>query len=80
MAFKHGSYVMTTFCRIVLIGTLTAFLAACGSSQPPLGSVGETYNLVDNQGRKSGTVTFSPLGQGELRDNGGKLIGKIVAP
>jgi hypothetical protein len=45
-----------------------------------LGSVGETYNLVDNQGRKSGTVTFSPLGQGELRDNSGKLIGKIVAP
>ena len=71
---------MTVLGRIVLLGVLIAPLAACGSSPPPLGSVGETYSLVDSQGRKAGTVTFSPLGQGEMRDNSGKVFGKVVPP
>ena len=70
---------MTVLGRIVLLGVLIAPLAACGSA-PPLGSVDETYSLMDSQGRKAGTVVFTPLGQGEVRDNGGKVIGKIVPP
>ena len=70
---------MTVLGRIVLLGMLVAPLVACGSS-PPLGTVGETYSLVDSQGRKAGTVSFSPLGQGEMRDNDGKVFGKVVPP
>lgn len=70
---------MSMVSRVALLGVVAISLVACGSA-PPLGSVDETYSLVDNQGRKSGTVVFTPLGQGEVRDSSGKLIGKIVPP
>jgi len=74
-----------------LLGILAAFalgfaLVACGGGkqkkkdQPAeeKGSLSRTYKLVDEQGRKSGTLTLDPMGGAELRDADGKLIKKFT--
>jgi len=61
-------------------------LVACGGGkhkkkdQPAeeKGSLSRTYKLVDEQGRKSGTLTLDPMGGAELRDADGKLIKKFT--
>ena len=74
-----------------LLGILAAFalgfvLVACGGGrqrkgdQPTVekGSLTRTFKLVDEKGRKSGTLTLDPFGRAELRDADGKLIGKFT--
>jgi len=63
-----------------------ALLAAggCGmfgsssSDEPP--PIGITYNMVDSNGTVVGKVVFTPLGQGQVIDAKGNLIGDIVKP
>jgi hypothetical protein len=43
----------------------------------PVGSLKRTFTLVDEQGRKSGTLVLSPMGGAELRDMDGQVIGKF---
>ena len=74
-----------------LLGILAAFalgfvLVACGGGRqrkedPPAvekGSLSRTFKLLDEKGRKSGTLTLDPFGRAELRDADGKLIGKFT--
>ncbi len=41
----------------------------------PVGSLTKKFTLVDEQGRKSGTLVLNPLGGAELRDSDGRVIG-----
>ena len=41
----------------------------------PVGSLKRTFTLVDEQGRKSGTLVLNPLGGAELRDPDGQVVG-----
>jgi len=43
------------------------------------GSLSRTFTIVDEQGRKSGTLILDPLGGAVLRDESGKVIGKFRA-
>jgi hypothetical protein len=58
---------------------LPLLLAGCGSA-PRTVSLGKTYTMVDEDGRTAGKVTFSPLGDGQVFDAQGNLIGHIVKP
>jgi hypothetical protein len=42
------------------------------------GSLFRTFSLMDEQGRKSGTLVVSPLGRMELWDASGNLVGRLV--
>jgi hypothetical protein len=59
-----------------------ALLGGCGifgsSDEPP--PLGATYQMVDGNGNVVGKVVFSPLGQGQVIDAKGTLIGNIVHP
>ncbi len=59
-----------------------AFLGGCGmfggSDDPP--PLGITYNMVNSDGTTVGKVVFTPLGQGQVFDAKGNLIGEIVRP
>ncbi len=63
------------------VGTLSLvfLLAGCGGTpekkEEPTGSLQRKYTLVDEQGRKSGSLVINPLGGAELRDIDGKVIG-----
>jgi len=60
-------------------------LVACGAipgltekeSDQAVVSLSRTYTVIDDQGRKAGTLTLLPLGGVELRDAHGKLIGTL---
>lgn len=41
------------------------------------GSLSRVLNIVDEQGRKSGTLTLDPLGGAVLRDENGTVIGRF---
>ena len=41
------------------------------------GSLYRTFKIVDEQGRKSGTLTMDPLGGAVLRDENGRVIGRF---
>lgn len=82
--------IRTFLSRHRLLGIVTALavgftLVACGGGQQkkkdqpaePTGSLKRTYTIVDEQGRKSGTLTLDPLGGAELRDVDGEVIGKF---
>lgn len=56
------------------------WLASCGGAPPKPVSLVRSYTLVDENGSKSGTVVFSPMGSGEVRDVDGTVIGIISAP
>ena len=56
------------------------WLAACGGAPPKPVSLTRSYALVDEEGRKAGTVVFSPMGGGEVRDVDGTVIGIVSAP
>jgi len=43
------------------------------------GSMARTFTLIDELGRKSGTLVFDPLGGATLRDENDKVIGKFKA-
>ena len=61
-------------------------LAACGvlpgakdkESSQEVGSLSRTYTVIDEQGRKAGTLTLLPLGGAELRDANGRLLGTLA--
>lgn len=57
-----------------------AWLGSCGGAPPKPTSLLRTYALVDDEGRKAGTVVFNPMGGGEVRDADGTVIGIISAP
>ena len=63
------------------VGTLSLvfLLAGCGGTpekkEEPTGSLQRKYTLVDEQGRKSGSLVINPLGGAELKDIDGKVIG-----
>jgi hypothetical protein len=42
------------------------------------GSLSRTFFLVDEQGRKSGTLVMHPSGNAELRDENDQVIGKFT--
>ena len=84
-------YTKISYSHRRLLGILAAFalgfvLVACGGGrqkkedQPAVekGSLTRTFQLVDEKGRKSGTLTLDPFGRAELRDADGKLIGKFT--
>jgi hypothetical protein len=65
------------------IASLSFSLYGCGGSsskaeKEATGSLLRSYTLVDDQGRKSGTLTLNPLGGAELRDAEGKVIGTFA--
>lgn len=69
--------------RIVAVVALIFALAACSCTQKkaeqpaePTGSIIRTYTLIDEDGRKSGTLKVDPFGSIELYDADGKLIRK----
>lgn len=59
--------------------SLALLVAGCGGSpekkEEPTGSLQRKYTLMDEQGRKSGSLVINPLGGAELRDIDGKVIG-----
>lgn len=57
-----------------------AGLSSCGGAPPKPVSLQRTFTLLDEEGRKAGSVVLSPLGGGELRDSDGTLLGIIAAP
>lgn len=62
---------------------LSFSLYGCGggsakAEKEATGSLLRSYTLVDDQGRKSGTLTLNPLGGAELRDADGKVIGTFA--
>jgi hypothetical protein len=62
----------------------TMLLAGCsllgGGSDDPPPTLGATYQMVDSSGNVVGKVVFTPLGQGQVIDAKGTLIGNIVKP
>jgi hypothetical protein len=69
---------------LVLIAlTAPLLLSGCGifgggSEDPP--PLGATYQMVDSGGNVVGKVVFTPLGQGQVVDAKGNLIGNITRP
>jgi hypothetical protein len=41
---------------------------------------GESYRVINDDGRSAGTLVFSPLGEGTLYDRDGRLVAKVVDP
>lgn len=65
--------------RFAILCAAAALLAACSDQPEPPQRVelNKQFRMIDEQGRQAGTVLFRPLGQGEIRDNDGNLIGVI---
>jgi hypothetical protein len=58
-------------------------LGGCASSgsksaEPQTGSLVRTFTLMDEKGLNSGTLVINPIGDAELRDVNGNLIGTLV--
>ncbi len=68
-------YLFPALITPVLLGGCSIFT---GSDEPP--PLGSTYQMVDGSGNVVGKVVFSPLGQGQVIDAKGTLIGNIVRP
>ena len=86
-----GMYTTIFYSHRRLLGILAAFalgfaLVACGGGkqkkkdQPAeeTVSLSRNFKLVDEQGRKAGTLTLDAMGGAEIRDVDGKLIGKCT--
>ena len=56
---------------------LAPLLGGCSSS--PV-SMAKIYTLVDEDGHTAGSVSMSPIGGGQVIDNNGTVIGRIVPP
>ncbi|MCP4338748.1 MAG: hypothetical protein GY799_07630 [Desulfobulbaceae bacterium] len=67
---------------ILVVLFVSLSLVACGgkskSTEPEKGSLMRTFNLIDDQGRESGTLVLNPQGGAELRDTDGKVIGSFA--
>ena len=50
---------------------------AAAPAEEAKGSLSQRYNIVDEQGRKSGTLVIDPFGGALLLDENGKVIGKF---
>lgn len=68
----------------IAVVTAGLILGGCGGGtqtkkdEPePVGSLKRTYTLMDDQGRRSGTLVLNPLGGAELLDVDGQVIGKF---
>lgn len=67
--------------------TLVACAGPSKQAKPPAeepaieqkGSLSRIFTIVDEQGRKSGTLTLEAGGDAVLRDENGKVIGKLRA-
>lgn len=76
---------MRKFTLLLAAFACSLFLVGCGamsgssSNEPPRGSLTKTYQLLDEDGRMSGTLVLQPMGRAELRDSDGKLIGVFSA-
>ena len=59
-------------------------LAGCGSAPPPppphTVSLNQVYTMIDTSGRIAGQVTFTPVGDGQVTDVNGNIVGRIVKP
>jgi len=71
--------VICCFSFVALVFTLVG----CGggtskAEKEATGSLLRTFTLVDEQGRKAGTLTLNPLGGAELRDSDGRVIGTFA--
>jgi len=87
----HKSSLLRSWKTVLFLGalSLTATLTACGgnSSQPKVeekapveevkGSLSRSFSLVDEMGRKSGTLTIDALGGATLYDANDKVIGRF---
>jgi hypothetical protein len=65
--------------------SLLVFLVACSTEKteekkPALGTLTRTLQMVDEDGRRFGTVELDPVGGGKLFDNDGRVIGRVTAP
>jgi len=77
------------FYVIMAVLVIGLILGGCAGSskkkaQPPeepvteqKGTLSRTFTIMDEQGRKSGTLILDPLGGAVLRDESGKVIGKF---
>jgi hypothetical protein len=63
---------------IAFLATGGCSLFGSSSEEPP--PIGISYDMVDSHGTVVGKVNFSPLGQGQVVDTKGNLIGEIVKP
>lgn len=79
-----------TVVGIVVILAIVLAVTGCGRSSKKdkqaateadteqKGSLSRTFYLVDEQGRKSGTLVMHPSGNAELRDENDQVIGKFT--
>lgn len=63
------------FCMAAL-----TLLCACGNDEPQTINLERSFIMSDEEGRRAGTVVLRPLGNGEIRDVSGRIIGVISAP
>lgn len=75
MTIRTASLAMATF---AVLATGGCSLFGSSPDEPP--PIGITYNMIDPSGTVVGKVTFTPLGQGQVLDTKGNLIGEIVKP
>jgi hypothetical protein len=79
----------TVFGIVAILVIVLAFAGCAGSSKKDKqaakeadseqkGSLSRTFFLVDEQGRKSGTLVMHPSGNAELRDENDQVIGKFT--
>jgi hypothetical protein len=73
---------ITTYTALI---AMLAFTSACGSKQdttatpaPLKGSLRQTLDMTDKDGKHYGTVEMNPIGGGRVLDADGQVIGKIV--
>jgi len=77
MGSRWGNFLMMlgVICLLVVLSGC----ASSKSAEPETGSMVRTYTLLDEQGKKSGTLVINPVGSAELRDVDGNVIGTLSA-
>ena len=65
-------------CAALLL-VLTGCLQQSAAPQQEV-SMYRRYGMVDQQGNIVGSVTFRPVGNGEIHDVNGRLIGVVTNP
>jgi len=75
------------FLLLLIALLLSTILVACGGlakkeepppAAPETGSFITTYTVMDEQGRKTGTLVLDPRGTAELKDLEGNVIGSFI--
>lgn len=66
----------TKLIKLTMPVILLSALAACGDGGKT--NLERSYNLVDNDEKQAGVIKLHGVGGGEIVDNDGKVIGRIV--